>query len=227
MKKLILLFFILFLISCENEAPYIKNPIFNVIIYQPGGTAGRSLTAFLSMHFVLYDENGIEDITHIDIIHTETEFVWKLQREQLETTTYGDNLCHGYSFIEYDNGNSVLMGNYLVRVYDTAGNRSDMMINVDLEGETGQIYKPEIPEFEVKIKEDKKELEILGSSFSSVEIKVNNKPDLFNNSRKKFYPSERLILSDEELPDNSVISVRVNSEKDERLVYFLRNITVR
>ncbi|HBD92788.1 MAG: hypothetical protein A2015_08705 [Spirochaetes bacterium GWF1_31_7] len=230
MKLLQCMFFLLlllFIFSCENEPPYIRNPVYNIVVYQSGAGAGPSTMVFLSVHFILFDENGFEDISDISLIHVDTDIVWKLKRNDLEETLYGDNNYHGFSFFEYDNGNSVLLGDYIVRVTDSSGNQSDMALLVDLEGHSENIYKSSIPEYEINLKENRKEIEFNKFEYSSLELKVLNQPELFNNSRKKFTFGEKLILSDKELVAGSLVSLRVNSAVDERLIYFLKNYTIR
>ena len=77
------------------------------------------------------------------------------------------------------------------------------------------------------LKENRKEIEFNKFEYTSLELKVLNQPELFNNSRKKFTFGEKLILSDKELVAGSLVSLRVNSAVDERLIYFLKNYTIR
>ena len=63
--------FIFCLAACENEPPSIRNPIYNIVSYEDGSYLGNKGGIFLSVHFILYDENGREDIGDISLINTD------------------------------------------------------------------------------------------------------------------------------------------------------------
>lgn len=225
MRDTLLLFLILlFCNSCDNEPPYVKNPIYNVIVYEPGGALGNSGGIFLSVHFVLYDENGLEDIQEIQLVNMDQDYCWSLKREDLEITEWENELYYGYSFFEYDHAKAVLLGNYLIRVFDKAGNITDTALLVEIEGvDNKKEYRPAVPEYAIKTKENRKEIEIEKLKYRSCEIKFPNDLNQYKNSRKKFESNERIVLSDKEIEAGTVVSLRINSDFDDRLIFFLKN----
>ena len=229
MKKLILFVvyvFIFCLIACENEPPSIRNPIYNIVVYEDGSYLGNKGGVFLSVHFILYDESGLEDIADIRLINTDYGYCWNLKNEDLEVTKWGDEVYYGYSFFEYDNAESVLLGNYIIRVYDKVGNVADSGILVELDDFSESIYKPTFPEYEISVKDNRKEVEIKKMKYLSCEVKFPRNPGLFKKSRKKFEANERIILSEKGLEANTLLSFRVNAEPDGKVVYFFKNFRI-
>ena len=58
-KKIVLfaIFAVIFcLAACENEPPSIRNPIYNIVVYEDGSYLGNKGGVFLSVHFILYDD---------------------------------------------------------------------------------------------------------------------------------------------------------------------------
>ncbi len=215
------------LVSCENEPPFVSKELFNVVSYESESLLGDSAGVFLSIHFVMYDENGIDDITDIHLINTDFDYIWKLKREELEVTQWQDDTYYGYSFFEYNNAKSVLLGNYLLRVFDKSGNITDvgMLVELDNVDELGE-YAPEIPEYAIKLEDNKKGIRLDEFPYSSCEVRFPSELSKYKNSRKQFFSKDKIELSDKELTESTVISLRVNSEGDSRLVFFLKNYKV-
>lgn len=229
MKKIILLavsIFIFCFTACENEPPNIRNPIYNIVVYEDGSYLGNKGGVFLSVHFILYDENGHEDIETVRLINTDYGYSWDLKNEDLEMTKWGDDVYFGYSFFEYDNAQAVLLGNYIIRVYDKVGNTADSGILVELDNYSGDVYKPVFPEYEISVKDNKREVEIKKMKYLSCEVKFPRNLDFYKNSRKKFESGERIILPEKSLEPNALISFRINAESDGKLIYFLKNFRV-
>lgn len=222
----IVLFFSLCLLACENEPPSIRNPIYNIVVYEDGSYLGNKGGVFLSVHFILYDENGYEDIENIRLINTDYGYCWNLKNEDLEITKWGDDVYYGYSFFEYDNAQAVLLGNYIIRVNDKVGNAADSGILVELDNYSGNVYKPVFPEYEISVKDNKREVEIKKMKYLSCEVKFPRNLDLYKNSRKKFESGERIILPEKSLEPNTLVSFRINAEPDGKQVYFLKNFRV-
>lgn len=218
--------FIFCLAACENEPPSIRNPIYNIVSYEDGSYLGNKGGIFLSVHFILYDENGREDIGDISLINTDYGYCWNLKNEDLEVTKWGDEVYYGYSFFEYDNAESVLLGNYIIRVCDKVGNIVDSGFLVEVENYSKSIYKFDFPEYEISVKDNRKEIEIKKMKYLSCEVKFPRNLAYFKNSRKKFENEERIILSDKGLEPNTLISFRINAEPDGKLIYFLKNFRV-
>lgn len=229
MKKIIslaVLVLIFCLAACENEPPSIRNPIYNIVVYEDGSYLGSKGGVFLSVHFILYDENGHEDIENIRLINTDYGYSWNLKNEDLEMTKWGDDVYFGYSFFEYDNAQAVLLGNYIIRVYDKVGNSADSGILVELDNYSGDVYKPVFPEYEISVKDNKREVEIKKMKYLSCEVKFPRNLDLYKNSRKKFESGERIMLPEKSLEPNTLVSFRVNAEPGGKLIYFLKNFRV-
>lgn len=228
-KKIVLfaIFAVIFcLAACENEPPSIRNPIYNIVVYEDGSYLGNKGGVFLSVHFILYDENGREDIGDICLINTDYGYSWNLKNEDLEVTKWKDEVYYGYSFFEYDNAESVLLGNYIIRVYDKVGNVADSGFLVELDDFSGNVYTPSFPKYEISVKDNKKEIEIEKMKYLSCEIKFPRNLDYFKNSRKKFEANQKIVLADKMLEPNTLISFRVNAEPDGKIIYFLKNFRV-
>ncbi|HOJ65297.1 MAG TPA: hypothetical protein PLE45_12845 [Spirochaetota bacterium] len=184
-------------------------------------------TIFLSLYFQLYDENGKEDISEIRITHLETEYSWIIKSENLNTVFWNDKELTGYSFLEYQEGKSVLLGKYLVEAKDRADNVSSMLIEIE-NPENPQAKKIELPEikYEIETVENGKEFKIKGDNYYSIELKLLNNPELFNNSRKKFFKNDKIVISNKPLEKNSELSFRVNKDNKEIIVYFLKPVII-
>lgn len=225
------IFFILFLIflsSCGNEPPLISYPVYNIIIYQKDAFNLPSDSIFLSLYFQIYDENGKEDISEMKIIHLETEYSWTIKSENLETVFWNEKELTGYPFLEYEDSNSILLGKYLVEVKDKADNVSSMLIEIEYP-DNPTLKKFELPEIKYEIEniESGKEFKIKGDDYNSVDVKILTQPELFNNSRKKFYKNDKIILNNNKPFDkNTSISFRVNKDNKGILVYFLKPVII-
>lgn len=232
MKFNLKIFFIVTIIkiifSCGNEPPLIFYPIYNILIYEEGAFNIPTNSIFLSLYFEIYDENGREDISELKITHLETEYSWTIQGENLNTVYWNEKELTGYSFLEYENANSVLLGKYLVEVKDKADNISSLLIDIEYP-EDPSLKKIDLPEIKYQIEtiENGKEFKIKGDNYSSVEIKFLDKPEYFNNSRKKFFKNDKLILNNNKpLESNTIVSFKINKDNKEIIVYFLKQIII-
>lgn len=228
MKKGFLFLIIIFiLISCGNEPPSISFPMYHILVYQQGSLNNQlNDTIYLSFYFLIFDENGEEDINELKITHIETEYSWNIRAEDLSKVEYNDKTFMGYSFIEYDSGKKILLGDYHIEVIDKVENHSDLMVTVEIEGETDRSDYP-IPaiRYNATIVKEEKELSIEGDEYSSVEIMFLNKPTFFNGGRKKFSRDEKIILNNNKpVEPGSNISVRVNKGINENLIFFLKPV---
>jgi hypothetical protein len=103
------------------------------------------------------------------------------------------------------------------------------MLTVDPEGyETAEeLELPEI-KYQVSLSKDMKQLIVENDAYSSCEIKFVDNPAFFNGGRKKFASNEKIILNNNKPVDaGSVISVRVNKDLSENIVYFLKPLDLR
>lgn len=228
-KYLICLILLIILIGCGNEPPIINYPNYNILIYEGGSLNIPSNMMFLSVYFVLQDDNGIEDINSIRVIHTETEYSWDLPLDIInKTTIWQERTYVGCPFLEYNDGRSLLTGEYVIEIEDKAGNYADISFFVEIEGLI--LMKPyEIPEikYKAKVLNDNKELSISGARYSSCEIRYLSDLSFFNGGRKKIKSGNKIILNNNnEMPVGTKISVRVNSDDDEKIIYFLKTLTI-
>ena len=127
--------------------------------------------------------------------------------------------------MEYDNASSILTGEYLIEVTDSVGNITESTLFVEIEGIiSAEAYK--IPEINYKIVPVNKnrEIKITGDKYSSCEIRFLNKPKMFDGGRKKFKSGEKIILNeDKPVQSNTNLSVRINKNEEESLIYFLKD----
>ena len=231
MKKFF--FYILFtiilflLIDCGNEPPVIISSMYQILIYQKDSLNIPKDSIFLSIYFILEDDNGIDDILDVRIIHTNTDYTWNIPVELLKKSTviWEDKQFIGYPFLEYQNATSILTGEYLIEVTDSVGNITESTLFVDIEGIiSSESYA--IPEINYKIVQTNKnkEIKIIGDKYSSCEIKFLNKPKMFDGGRKKFKSGEKIILNNNKpVQSNTNLSVRLNKNEEGTIIYFLKD----
>ena len=244
-KKIICFIFLLvLLISCGNEPPSISFPMYNILVYQ-GGSLNNipNDSVFLSFYFQMFDENGIEDIEKVKITHVNSEYSWTINRDLLTSYDWNEKTYYGFSFLEYNNAKQVLLGNYHAEVNDTAGNVSDLYFQVDgdvssdeTSGSTNKnkdmsgdnsVYLFNYPDIKYVITNDKNEIKISGDSYNSCEIKLLNNPEFYNFQRKKFVYPQKVVIDNKgkDLKD-AFISIRINKDINENIVYFLRTYSI-
>jgi len=224
----ILFIIILFnIICCGNEPPIIISSLYKILIYQKDSLNIPNDSIFLSIFFIIEDDNGIDDIVNVRIIHTDTEFSWNIPVDLLKKSTviWEEKQYVGNSFLEYNNAASILTGEYLIEVTDSVGNITESALFVEIEGIiSSQAY--EVPEINYKINltNRKKEIKITGDKYSSCEIKFLNKTKLFDGGRKKFETDKKIILNNNKpVAANTTVSVRINKDEEENIIYFLKN----
>jgi hypothetical protein len=222
-------------LGCGNEPPIVTFPIYHVVVYESGTFNVPQNSVFLSIYFNLHDDNGEEDLSSIRITHVETEYSWSLPYNSLSKTIWQDRSYSGYALFEYNEGKSILTGDYFIEVEDKAGNITDTVINVSLDPdaleETGnteiEVEAPEVP-YAVEVTNKNRELKITGNQYESCEIKFLDNPSLYNNGRKKFKSGDKIILNNNKPAEaGNRISVRINSDVNETVVYFMKPVVVR
>lgn len=115
LQCILIILLLLILISCGNEPPIITFPNYSILTYEGGSLNNPTDIMFLSIYFVLQDDNGIEDVNRIRVIHTDSEFSWELPLEVLQRTAIWQEKNYvGYPYLEYDNGKSILTGEYVI-----------------------------------------------------------------------------------------------------------------
>jgi hypothetical protein len=231
MKNMILfVIFLIILVSCGNEPPAVNFPLYNIVIYQNGSLNVPNDGIFLSVHFLLQAENGVEDIDLIRIIHQESEYSWILPKDIVlaQPVIWQDKTYYGYSFLEFNGARSILTGEYKIEVTDRAGNIAEAVFFVEVEGIIAT--EPfDIPEIKYQISADNKnkEIRITEGDYSSCEIKILNQPALFNSGRKKFPNGQKIVLNNNEsMAKGTRISVRINREEEEKTIYFLKTFQI-
>ncbi|HOV15794.1 MAG TPA: hypothetical protein PK771_16005, partial [Spirochaetota bacterium] len=73
-RKVVLFFILMMILSCGNEAPTISFPMYHVLIYENGALQMPADSIFLSLFFVISDDDGINDIKSIKLTHIDTEY---------------------------------------------------------------------------------------------------------------------------------------------------------
>lgn len=229
MKKT-LIFLLLFILSnCGNEAPVLTNPNYSVVIYQKNCFNMQQDSVFLSVYLNIFDENGFEDIVKMKITHIETEYSWTIPVSMFSKVIWDEKEYYGAPLLEFNGGKSILTGEYLIEVEDKSGNISQEIILVDM-GESDYTKPYSVPEikYELAVTNNNKELKVLYDKYSSCELKFLNKPTWFNGGRKKFKWGNKIILNNNKsMPDGTMISVRINKDDDEKVVYFLKKINIK
>nr|HPO50109.1 hypothetical protein [Spirochaetota bacterium] len=121
-KRIVVIFIIFAFFSCGNEAPTISFPMYHILVYENGALQSPNENIFLSLYFLISDDNGIDDIKSVKLTHIDTEYSWSLTKDELKSVDWENKTYHGYSFFEYDNAKSVLLGDYNIEIEDGGGN---------------------------------------------------------------------------------------------------------
>ncbi len=216
------LLFISIFFACDNEAPVINSPIYNFVCYDSDGIGGSKRSIYLSVHFMLYDGNGVEDIVSIDLVNRINDYRWHIEKKNIEETIYGDNTYYGYSFFEYNGAQSVLLGEYLIQVEDSVGNVTEYPLYVETDNANKGEFKFPDYKYEINIKDNK--LTVTGVDYSSLEYCFTNDPSIFNNSRMKHLKGSDVALTKKNSGTIYNVSVRLNIDDEEKIVFFTRNI---
>ena len=229
-RNILFLYILVILFSCGNEPPNISFPVYNILIYQAKSFNNPTNNIFLSLYFVLYDDDGFNDITVIRITHLKSEYSWTINPNELTKYDFDNKTYYGYSFLEYDNGKSVLLGDYSIEVEDEAGNVINTGVDVEIEGVDNDIPY-EIPEinYTVTSADKGRELKIGNGNYWSVEVKAINRSDLYGGNRKKFLSDEKISITVNKnpLPQGSPFSIRINKDVNETVVYYLSSYTLK
>ena len=224
---LIIIFFcMLSIISCGNQPPTISSVIYNILIYQAGSLNIPNNSIFLSVYCILDDPDGLDDITQVKITHIESDYSWIIPKETIlnSNVTWDDKKYRGFSFLEFDNAQSILTGEYIIEATDSVGNTAEQTFFVEIEGQVpNEIYK--IPEINYKLNYSAKnrEIKITGDKYNSCEIKLLNNTKAFNGSRKKFIYGKDIILDEDIMQPRTQISARINKDENGNIIYFLKN----
>jgi len=222
-KSLIIFVVLIILFSCGNEAPYIEFPVYNILIYQEGALSMYDDSIFLSLYFILFDDDGNDDIAEVKITHTKTQYSWTIPISELEIYDYDNKSYYGVSFLEYDGAKSILLGEYVVSVVDKAGAYSEIKIIVEIDNKN-EIYDIPPIDYSITFNKENNEFKIDGDEYNSVELKFINDPSMFDGGRKKFFSGDKIILDG--INSNYIASFRVNKDINETIIYFLRNYSV-
>jgi len=227
MKKIVNLFIIpliLFFLSCGNEPPVITFPSYNILIYQKGALGAAQDSIYLSVFFILEDENGLDDLTKIKVTHIDSELTWDIPLVLLnDKYIWNEKNYSGYPFLEYKNGESILTGDYLIEIQDSAGNLTETTFIVEVGGVMlNKEYKFPVIKYKLE-SSDKKEVKILNDRYNSCDVRILTDNSFFNGGRKKFKENQKIILNNTPLPQNTVISVKINKDIDEKIIYILKD----
>ena len=227
MMRFITLSFITFMIlSCGNEAPSVSFPIYHILIYEDQALQVPNSSMFLSVYFVINDEDGMNDIKSVKLTHIDSEYSWVLKKEELKSYDWENKTYYGYSFFEYNNAKSLLLGDYNIEVEDSAGNIGNSLFRVEIDEPSNiNISKDEfrIPDINYRATtiENGKEIKIENGKYFSVEVKFLDNPDLFNGGRKKFTEDQKIVVNPNENKMNgNLLSIKINQDVNETIVYF-------
>jgi len=217
---------LLFLLySCGNEAPVISSIKYQILIYENGSLNIGKNSIFLSVYFVLDDPNGLDDIVDVKITNSESDYSWIIPKDTLlkSSPVWDEKKYVGFSFLDYNNADSILTGDYIIEATDSVGNIADGTFFVEIAGlSSNEPYKaPQIKYHIGKVKSN--EFKIIGDKYSSLEMKLLNYPKAYNGGRKKFLSGKNIIIEKEMVQPRNQISIRINQNEDENIIYFLKN----
>ena len=233
MKKFLwFVIIITFLLSCGADPPYITSASYSVLIYQQNSVQNMlSDNVYLSIFCVIAGDTEDNNLREMKITHLNTEYSWTIDEKNLSTYNYHDTVYTGFPFIEYEDGKSMLLGDYLIEITDKQDNLSDFVIDVAIPSKKEGTFH--IDDYTVPYKaafiRNNKELQIEckgNANYAAAEILFLNNPGIFAGGRRKYESSERILFDPSYGIDaNTRLSVRLNTGADENIIYYLTPVT--
>ncbi len=220
-KNLFIFLVLIIIFSCGNEYPVVEFPIYNILIYQEGALSVHNDSMFLSLYFILFDDDGNDDIVGVKITHIKTQYSWTIPYSELETYDYDNKTYYGSSFLEYNGAKSILLGEYVIEVTDRSGALTAITFVVEVDNKD-DIYELPPIDYSISFNKNNNEFKLRGDEYNSAEIRFINDPNIFDGGRKKFFSGGDKMIVDG-LNFNYVASFRVNKDINETIVYFLKN----
>lgn len=229
MKKILgFIIIITFLISCGADPPYITSVTHSVLIYQQDSVQNMlSDNVYLSIFCVIAGDTEDNNLREMKITHLATEYSWTIEEKNLSTYNYHDTVYTGFPFIEYEDGKSLLLGDYLIEITDKQDNLSDFVIDVAISSKkegTFHIDNYTVP-YKAAFIRGNRELQIEckgNATYSSAEIMFLNNQSLFAGGRRKYNNGERILFDPSYgINANSRLSVRLNTGTDDNIIYYL------
>ena len=229
MKKILgFIIIIAFLISCGADPPYITSVTHSVLIYQQDSVQNMlSDNVYLSIFCVIAGDTEDNNLREMKITHLATEYSWTIEEKNLSTYNYHDTVYTGFPFIEYEDGKSLLLGDYLIEITDKQDNLSDFVIDVAVPSKkegTFHIDNYTVP-YKAAFIRNNKELQIEckgNATYSSAEIMFLNNQSLFAGGRRKYNNGERILFDPSYgINANSRLSVRLNTGTEDNIIYYL------
>lgn len=229
MKKILgFIIIIAFLISCGADPPYITSVTHSVLIYQQDSVQNMlSDNVYLSIFCVIAGDTEDNNLREMKITHLATEYSWTIEEKNLSTYNYHDTVYTGFPFIEYEDGKSLLLGDYLIEITDKQDNLSDFVIDVAVPSKkegTFHIDNYTVP-YKAAFIRGNRELQIEckgNATYSSAEIMFLNNQSLFAGGRRKYNNGERILFDPSYgINANSRLSVRLNTGTEDNIIYYL------
>ena len=109
------------LISCSGAVQEIGQVVWQVNFLR--SPLESSEHQELSVFMLIEDEDGIEDIESIYLIHDESELFWKLSKDNWNQKVLGGKNWIGSNSIRMSDSSNLPAGNYRLVVIDRAGER--------------------------------------------------------------------------------------------------------
>ncbi len=129
LKVLLALSFMIFLFACETTPPEILSVQWQINLIEKIDTRviEENLTVFVS----IADEDGVEDIETLHILHDETEQFWSFDASTWTVQTMDEEHWIGNANIVMPDRSPIPRGKYRLLIYDSAGERSEEIINLN------------------------------------------------------------------------------------------------
>ncbi len=108
-------------LACAVHAPELGAISHRLIV----ASLGQGREERLSVFAAISDEDGVADISHIFIIHDESELYWELDSASWSQKEEGSRFFFGSNSLTAPPGEPLPRGSYRVLIYDLAGERSE------------------------------------------------------------------------------------------------------
>ncbi|MCL2705199.1 MAG: hypothetical protein FWE72_03215 [Spirochaetaceae bacterium] len=127
-KYLIILILAIFLLSCSDNEPEINQVFWQITKYHDveNNIFYDRLVVFLEV----YDEDGIDDIKTIYLIHDAQELFWKIDEKNWIYKTFNNENWFGSNNIVMNDFSGFPLGQYRVIVIDDAGERQEVYFTI-------------------------------------------------------------------------------------------------
>ena len=139
--KTLLIGLVLFLVGCGGTPPDILSLYWRLNLQFPprvGGSEGATGSEALSVFIQPWDEDGIEDLDTLYLRQLDADLFWVLDSSQWQSYSSSGIIWIGSNQFSSGYLGKLPRGNYLIELYDKAGERTQRFFSMQL-ADTGEL----------------------------------------------------------------------------------------